>query len=196
MECLDSDKGSERRIARILLAVVIQLIAVALVLGAMGRPAWGPSKMPGLWTGAVQSRFTSQRLADPYTFTHIGHGIVFFLILWYLLRDRFGVGARFVTAVALESGWEILENTPWVIERFRQATVAQGYYGDSVINSLGDILATIAGFGIGVWFPKRYAIGVFVVLEVLLVLWIRDNLVLNILMLVYPVPAIEQWQAG
>lgn len=179
-----------------LVAATITLVLAAIVLLAMGRTMWGAADGPGLWSGDIYSKLNSQRLTDPYTFSHVSHGLVFFGLLWLLVREYLSVGGRLVATVILESSWEVLENTPMVIERFREATMAQGYYGDSVLNSMGDILACVVGFTLAMKLPNKWIIPVFLLLEALLVFWIRDSMLLNILMLVYPVPGIREWQAA
>jgi hypothetical protein len=178
------------------LSVASLILATAVVLLVMGREPWGAAAGPGLWTGEVDGRLTSQRLADPYAFTHIGHGLLFFGLLSLIASDYLEAGARLVVATGLEGLWEVAENTPFVIERYREATIALGYYGDSVLNSVGDMLAMVVGFLVAVRLPNDWVLPVFLVLEAVLVFWIRDSLLLNILMLVYPVPGIQEWQAA
>ena len=171
------------------------IVLGTLVLLGMGRTMWGAADGFGFWSGDIHSKFNSQRLADPYSFSHISHGLVFFLLL-SLLRDYLVDGVRFLVAVFMESTWEVVENTPFVIERFRETTIAQGYYGDSVLNCIGDIFCCIIGFSIALRFGNKWALAAFVGLEILLAFWIRDNMTLNIIMLIYPVPGIREWQAG
>ncbi|MBI2039368.1 MAG: DUF2585 family protein [Candidatus Niyogibacteria bacterium] len=169
--------------------------ATVLVLLFMGRTWWGTAE-PGLWTGGVGSAQNSQLLFDPYTFTHISHGIGFYLAFWLLFKKRLPFGTLLLMATALEAGWEILENTNLVIERYREVTIAQGYFGDSIANSLGDIAVTVVGFWLAARLPLIATIALFVGIEVVLALTIRDNLLLNIVMLLYPIPAIQAWQLG
>ena len=177
------------------LATVGVIALAALVLWLMGRSMWGSASGFGLWSGDIHSPFNSQRLTDAYTFTHISHGLLFFMLLW-LARDHLATGSRLVVAAVLESAWEVLENTPMVIERFRETTMAQGYYGDSILNSVGDILACVAGFLIATQLQNRWVLALFLALELALVFWIRDSLLLNILMLIYPIPGVREWQAA
>ncbi len=132
-------------------------------------------------------------MTDPYTFSHVTHGV-----LWYgllaLVAKRLPVGARFVLAVALESVWEVFENTDPVIQRYRAATISLNYYGDSVMNSMCDIVASVAGFILAAMLPTRVTLVAVIVLEIALALWIRDSLLLNVLMLVRPIQAIRNWQ--
>lgn len=171
----------------------VLIIASALILGQMDRTAWGPSGVPGFWSGDIWSQQNSQRLFDPYTFTHVTHGLGFYGLL-HLVARGLSVGPRLIIAVALEGGWEILENTDMVINKYREATISLDYYGDSILNSVGDIIAMIAGFLIAARLSVKKTVLFFVLLEVLLALWIKDNLIINIIMLIYPVAAIKAWQ--
>ncbi len=149
----------------------------------------------GLWTSSAWSHCTSQYLADPYSVTHVLHGILAFCILLYV-RPRMPVRTRFLIATVLEAGWEILENTPLVINRYRMATAALDYTGDSILNSLGDLGFAALGFLIASRWGWKAGLLAFVVAELLLLLLIRDTLLLNILMLLHPIPAIRDWQAA
>ncbi len=178
------------------LTVAAATVAVtAGVLLAMGRTLWGTAGQPGLWSGDIWSQFNSQRLADPYTLTHISHGLGLYGLLWLAARNL-PVRVRGVLAVAIEAGWEVFENSDWVIQRYREATISLDYYGDSVINSTGDILTAALGFVLASWFPWRVTLAGFLLLEAVLLLWIRDSLLLNILMLIYPISGVKIWQMG
>ena len=161
----------------------------------MGRKLWGVSGEPGIWSGDIWSSHNSQYMTDPYTFSHLTHGV-----LWYgllsLIAKRLPVRMRFILAVGLEAAWEVFENTDMVIERYRAATISLNYYGDSVMNSMCDILACMVGFGLAYLLPPRVSIIFVIALEVFLALWIRDGLFLNIIMLIHPIGAIRTWQAG
>ena len=159
----------------------------------MGRTAWGPSGVPGLWSNDIWSQDNSQRLADQYTLTHVSHGLGIYALL-HLVARSLPVGPRLVIAVALEGAWEILENTDMVINKYREETVSLNYYGDSVFNSIGDIIAMILGFLIATKLSVKKSIWFFVILEILLALWIKDNLIINIIMLIYPLDVIKAWQ--
>lgn len=175
-------------------AVAAITVFALIILFLMGRAPFGPTGEPGFWSGDIESQFNSQLLFDPYTFTHIGHGIGFYLLLRFLFPGM-GLGQRLILAIALEAGWEIFENTEFIVERYREGTIAQGYYGDSILNVAGDILVTVAGFLLAARLSAlRTSIAVFLLVEIVLALLIRDNLTLNILMLIYPVPAIRTWQ--
>lgn len=158
-----------------------------------GRIWWCACGGYKLWDGDIWSPHNSQHIFDPYSFTHVLHGMLFLWILTGLL-PRLRSTWRLPLAVLLESAWEVLENSPFIIQRYREATIGQGYVGDSVINSLADILCCVAGFVMARRLGWRWALVVFVLTEVLLAWVVRDNLALNILMLISPVDAIKQWQ--
>lgn len=176
-------------------AALAMAAATAAVLLAMGRSPLGPDGRFGLWEGDIWSRFQSQRLLDPYLFSHLTHGFLFYLLLWLAAR-RMPVRFRFLAAVALEAGWEILENSPLVIERYRTVTIALGYVGDSVLNSMSDILMAASGFALAWRLPKRASVALVLAMELGTLFWIRDNLTLNVVMLVHPVDAIRDWQSA
>jgi hypothetical protein len=178
---------------RLILAGVAVLVLTGVVELAMGRSLLGPDGRFGLWEGNIWSSECSQRLADPYSFSHVAHGMLFYGALWLMAR-RLPVRQRFLAAVLLEAGWELLENSPIIIDRYRQVTIALGYDGDSVLNSLSDVGMMSLGFLLGYRLRPWTTVTVFIVIEVGCALWIRDNLTLNILMLLYPVEAIRQWQ--
>jgi hypothetical protein len=170
------------------------LIALqALVLLALGQPAICECGYVKLWHGIVSSSENSQQLTDWYTYSHVIHGIAFYLILW-LAAPAIPVGLRFVLALGLETGWEILENTPFIINRYRQSALALGYFGDSVVNSVFDTLAAALGFGVArilpVWAIAALVLGA----ELFSAYMIRDNLLLNIMQLIHPTEAISDWQ--
>lgn len=168
---------------------------ILLVFGGLlyleGRPAWCKYGL-GFWTAAWR-RCTSQHLLDPYSLTHVLHGVIFF----WLLRpfaSRIGLHWRLVGALILEVGWELLENSPWVIERYRQDTASLDYTGDSVINSLADVVTTILGFAFASRVSWQVALAVFVVVELGLAYFVRDNLTLNVFMLFFPLESLKEWQ--
>ncbi len=169
--------------------------ATAAILLWMGRPAICTCGEVKLWVGVVHGPDNSQHLADWYTPSHIIHGFLFYFLGWLFLR-RNPPGDRLIAAMLIEAGWEILENTNWVIDRYREATMALGYTGDSVINSLADLIWMIFGFGLArrlpVWATLVLAVG----FELLTLAIIRDNLTLNVIMLLAPSDSIRAWQAG
>lgn len=179
-----------RRTLLIALALMVLTGGIELLLG---RSLLGPDGRFGVWEGSIWSSACSQRLADPYSFSHVAHGMVFYALLWLVAR-KLPVPTRFLLAVVLEAGWEILENSPLIIDRYRQVTIALGYEGDSVLNSLSDVVMMAIGFWIALRLPVWGTLALLLAMEVGCALWIRDNLTLNVIMLLYPVEAIKAWQ--
>ena len=177
-------------------AVAIGLTAVdALVLHVMGRRLWCSCGSPSPWAWDIWSSHNSQHLIDPYTFTHVLHGAVYYAVLRLLLGAR-RPSLRALLAVVIEVGWEIGENTNTVIAAYREATIALNYYGDSVANSVGDVIAFALGYTAVMRLPVWVSVVAFVAVEAALLLTIRDGLVLNIVMLLHPFSAIKTWQMG
>jgi len=177
----------------VLAAALAVCTAAAAIELSMGRLPFGPDGRIGLWEGNIWSSEQSQRFADPYTITHTVHGMLFYAILWLLAR-RAPARKRFVGALLMEGAWEVLENSPIIINRYREATIALGYVGDSVFNSLSDIVFAALGF-LFAWRVRPWVtVAVILAMEVGTALWVRDNLTLNIVMLIHPIDAIKDWQ--
>lgn len=179
------------------LAVAGAVAAVAAAVAGfelwMGRSVFGPDGKPGLWEGDIWNDECSQRFADAYSFSHIGHGLIFYGLLWLVAR-RVPVRLRYLAALVVEAGWEMLENSPIIINRYREATAALGYVGDSVFNSLSDLAMMSVGFLLAWRLPVRYAVALLIVMEIGCAIRVRDNLTLNVIMLVHPIEAIREWQ--
>ena len=180
---------------RTLLVALVVLATAAAILLAMGRNAICTCGKVTLWVGERDSSTTSQMLADWYSFSHVVHGLIFYCLLWLIAR-RWSIEWRFIIALLVEAGWEVVENTPMVIDRYRATTAALGYTGDSVINSLSDIAMMAVGFLAARKLPPWIAIALLVALELLPLAVIRDNLTLNVWMLLWPNQALAAWQAA
>ena len=177
------------------LAIVLVLVATVYQLRSQGRLWWCSCDYILLWSGDPWSSDNSQHLLDPYSFTHVLHGFVLCgLIAW--LAARLSSVWQLWLAVSIEALWEVVENSEFVIRRYREETAALGYQGDTIVNSLGDILVCGLGFVLARRLGLRLTLALFAATEVALVFLIRDSLLLNVLMLVYPIDAIKAWQAA
>jgi len=175
-------------------AVAILVCAAGIEL-AMGRHPICTCGTIDLWVGARDSPRTSQMLADWYSLSHIVHGLLFYAALWLVAR-RWPVQSRFLAALLIEAAWEVTENTPFIIDRYRATTAAIGYTGDSVINSLSDMVMMALGFLLARKLPVWSAVLLVVALEIIPLLAIRDNLTLNVWALIAPNQSLQSWQAG
>jgi len=181
---------------RIWVLVGFGIVALqAATLLALGQPPICTCGTIKFWHGLVLSAENSQQLTDWYTFSHVIHGFGFYLLLW-LIAPRAPFGVRLVVALGLEAGWEIFENTPFIIDRYRQQALAQGYIGDSVINSVFDTLAMALGFVLARILPAWVTVALALTMELFVGAMIRDNLTLNIIQLLYPSAAISSWQSA
>jgi hypothetical protein len=180
---------------RIVLAALVILAGAAAALLAMGRNPICTCGTVTLWVGERDSPRTSQMLADWYSLSHIVHGLLFYAALWLVAR-RWTVESRFLAALSIETAWEVIENTPFVIDRYRATTAALGYTGDSVINSISDIAMMCVGFFVARKLPVWASVALLIVLEVVPLFVIRDNLALNVWTLLAPNAAVQAWQAA
>lgn len=184
-----------RRVAPLVAGGATVLLA-AFALALMGRHLWCGCASAVPWSFDVWSKHNSQHLLDPYSFTHVLHGLAFFAALWLTAGTRLPLAWRAAATAMLESAWEILENSPTVIERYRAQTISLDYFGDSIVNSLADVGFCLLGFWIASKLPWRVTFVAFFVTEAVLLWWVRDSLLLNILQLVWPLEAVKQWQMG
>ncbi|HKV35622.1 MAG TPA: DUF2585 family protein [Pyrinomonadaceae bacterium] len=174
------------------MGTVVVFVLMALLLSAEGRMFFCACDQFKVWVGDTCSSSNSQQLFDPYSFTHILHG---FLLFWLLLLPRkLAPSWQLLIAVALEAAWEVFENTRFVIDHYRTETAALGYEGDTIVNSFGDLACALAGFLVARKLGLRRSLLVFLVVEVVLLVWIKDSLLLQLLMLLRPVGAIKLWQ--
>jgi len=176
-----------------IVAIGLVLLLVVVLLRGEGRMFLCDCGHFAVWTSDACSSQTSQQLFDPYSFTHVLHGFLFFWLMALLFR-RLSSSWQVLLAVLLEGAWEVFENTPFVIHKYRTETAALGYQGDTIVNSLGDLTCALVGFLLARKLGVRWSLIFFLLMEVVLTLWIHDSLLLQILMLIRPVQAIKLWQ--
>lgn len=181
--------------ARTALIEVAILLALAVTLLVMGRALACRCGEIALWSGDIWSNQNSQQFADPYSLTHVTHGVLLYGALRLLWRSG-PLRTRLIIATIIEAAWEVAENTDFVINRYREATISLDYFGDSVINSVMDIVWMLLGFFLTARLPVWVSVALVVALELFVGYFIRDNLTLNIIMLLHPVDAIRTWQNG
>jgi len=177
------------------IAIVFTVVAVVAVLNVEGRVLWCPAGDLWPWSWNIWSQHNSQHVVDPYSFTHILHGILQFWLL-SLIFPRMPLAWRLFVAVSIESAWEIAENSSYMIELYRRETISLDYFGDSIINSMADIVCCATGFAIAYKLRFWKSLALFLFTELLLILTIHDSLLINIIMLIWPIDALKRWQMG
>lgn len=187
-------RSADMRSFFIIGGIAAALVVHAVVLYAMGQPFMYEGGYIKFWHGVVISGENSQHLTDWYTFSHVIHGILFYAALSYFF-PRLSVSLRLILALCIESGWELFENTDMIINRYREQALAQGYFGDSTVNSLGDMCAALGGFLMAWRLPVWGSILAVILLEAIALYFIRDSLTFNIVQLIHPIDAIGAWQS-
>src|SRR5260221_5691393 len=186
----------ETRRDRLPWLLMLSVVAAAVIAENFeGRVWWCQAGDYWPWAWDIWSRHNSQHLIDPYSFTHILHGVLEFWLLGLIFR-KMPPAWRLLIAVMIEGSWEIAENSSYVINRYREATISLDYFGDSIINSMSDILCCATGFVIAYKLRFWKSLFLFVATEIILIFWIHDSLIINIIMLIYPLEAIKHWQMG
>lgn len=192
---MNEDGSTERGLfENVPLMVCFALLAAAVVfLQIQGRVWWCQAGDYAPWAWNIWSTHNSQHVVDPYSFTHVLHGVLEFWLIGLIFR-RMPLAWRLVLAVAVESSWEVAENSSYIINRYREETISLDYFGDSIINSIADILCCASGFVIAYYLRFWRSLFLFVVTEAVLIMTIKDSLIINIIMLIWPVDAIKAWQ--
>ncbi|MGB7329380.1 MAG: DUF2585 family protein [Rubripirellula sp.] len=175
-------------------SIVIVVTLMVVTLRLMGRSWWCACGSPVPWAWDIWSSHASQHLIDPYFFTHVLHGVIFYAVLVWI--QRIPARTKWTIATVIEAGWEILENSSMIINRYREATFSLDYYGDSIGNSVFDVVACLIGYGIASRVRPIHAVLFCVFVEVVMLITIRDCLLLNVIMLVSPIEAIKTWQSA
>ena len=173
---------------------ITSCIALAIALRLMGQPAWCSCGIKFMTLHAWSSE-TSQHFFDPYSTSHMLHGMIFFALL-VVLFPALRIAHRLYISLATEIAWELFENSTFIIERYRTATASLGYTGDSILNSVSDVLFMVLGFTLAYKLPWKWTLSIILVTELLMLFLYRDNLLLNIMMLVYPTDLLRNWQMG
>ena len=179
----------------VITGLIAFLIIMTVYLYMQGRLWFSASGDVLLWVGDAFSSENSQQLLDPYSFSHFLHGVIFFFVLKYAFQN-FSLESRFAASVMMEGCWEMLENSAIIINRYRDATAALGYNGDTIYNSYGDLLSCSIGFVVARYIGLKWSILLFIAIELICLFWIKDNLTLNVIMLIYPIDGIKEWQLG
>lgn len=188
----DFEKHKDRLPWFLLIAVILLTI---VILNFEGRVWWCQVGDYSPWAWNIWSSHNSQHVFDPYSFTHVLHGVLEFWLLGLLFR-KMPVAWRLFIAVLIESTWEVVENSSYVINRYREATISLNYFGDSIINSMSDIICCTTGFVVAYKLKFWKSLLLFLMTEAILVVWIRDSFIINIIMLIYPIEAIKVWQVA
>ena len=182
--------------SRYLLACAAIMLAAAIIERCMGRLMISHSGRVFFWVGKANSAENSQQIADWYSFSHVIHGFLLYGLFNLVGRRRWPIGLCLLLAILLESGWEVFENTPYVIHYYRSNTMSWGYSGDTIVNSMSDILFAAIGFAVACFVPVWLTLVLAIAMEMGVALVIRDNLTLNMIMFIHPFQCIKHWQMG